>query len=782
MGKTALAIQYAHAYADFYPGGRWLVGCAGISTLVQAIRSLDSDLGIQFTDEEKLDETRAAKRVLSVLQQKAEDGAKARAGEKKPPEPKVLLILDNVDAPALLQPPGTDLISGRRWLHAIVTTRLNPEALGADQALHCHLPVDELPEEDAIRLIESWQPMGLFLNDMERNAALGIARLLGGFTLAIEVAAVYLADSRGRVTCSALLQRLEKQGVDPVGRETKSGIRHAEKLISATLTPTLETLETRENFVLTLAALLPPDAIVLPWLKATAAKKYPEFATDAEPGYIDPWLSIINHLLGLRLLQALDWTDDGKTLRICRMHRLVQTVVRQSTGDAQNPLLLVLVEIASERAEFLCNEEGWLDWNNRWEIHPLGQLALHLLDDGKDEEIAAYLASVVATLLHNLGDWEGAQLLDVRALEARERVLGAEHPDTLLGMSNLATLLHNKGEHEKAQPLFERALEVQERVLGLEHPDTLWSVNKLAAYFCSNGNFEKAHHLLDRAQEACERILGSEHPDTLYSVNILAALFHNKGDHEKALSLYERALEARERVLGSEHPDTLISVNNLAKLFHDKGEFEKAQTLYERALEGYERVLGPEHPNTLMIVDDLAVFFYNKGEFEKAQPLYERVLEARERVLGSEHPDTLLNISNLATLLHNKGDHEKALSLHERALEARERVLGSEHPDTLMSVSNLAGLFHDKGEFEKAQPLYERALEARERVLGPEHPSTLLSMSNLAGLFHDKGEFEKAQPLYERALEARERVLGVEHPSTKIVRRNLEILFDTIRQ
>ncbi|HBG18332.1 MAG TPA: tetratricopeptide repeat protein, partial [Desulfobulbaceae bacterium] len=49
---------------------------------------------------------------------------------------------------------------------------------------------------------------------------------------------------------------------------------------------------------------------------------------------------------------------------------------------------------------------------------------------------------------------------------------GSEHPDTLMSVSNLAGLFHDKGEFEKAQPLYERALEARERVLGVEHPST----------------------------------------------------------------------------------------------------------------------------------------------------------------------------------------------------------------------------------------------------------------------------------------------------------------------
>jgi hypothetical protein len=60
-----------------------------------------------------------------------------------------------------------------------------------------------------------------------------------------------------------------------------------------------------------------------------------------------------------------------------------------------------------------------------------------------------------------------------RALEARERVLGPEHPDTLRSVNNLAELLRGKGDHAGAEPLYRRALEGNERVQGPEHPNTV---------------------------------------------------------------------------------------------------------------------------------------------------------------------------------------------------------------------------------------------------------------------------------------------------------------------
>ncbi len=81
-------------------------------------------------------------------------------------------------------------------------------------------------------------------------------------------------------------------------------------------------------------------------------------------------------------------------------------------------------------------------------------------------------------------------------------------------MNNLAALLE-KGDYAEAEPLYQRALEAQERTLGKEHPDTLASVNNLAGLLQDKGDYAGAEPLYRRAMEAQERTLGKEHPDTL---------------------------------------------------------------------------------------------------------------------------------------------------------------------------------------------------------------------------------------------------------------------------
>ena len=56
------------------------------------------------------------------------------------------------------------------------------------------------------------------------------------------------------------------------------------------------------------------------------------------------------------------------------------------------------------------------------------------------------------------GDFAGARPLIERAVAIREKVLGPEHPDTAVSLSNLAILLQAQGDLAGARPLYERAL------------------------------------------------------------------------------------------------------------------------------------------------------------------------------------------------------------------------------------------------------------------------------------------------------------------------------------
>ena len=65
-------------------------------------------------------------------------------------------------------------------------------------------------------------------------------------------------------------------------------------------------------------------------------------------------------------------------------------------------------------------------------------------------------------------------------METTKRVLGEEHPDSLMSMNNLASTYSNQGRWKEAEALEVLVMETRKRVLGEEHPHSLTSMNNLA--------------------------------------------------------------------------------------------------------------------------------------------------------------------------------------------------------------------------------------------------------------------------------------------------------------
>jgi hypothetical protein len=75
--------------------------------------------------------------------------------------------------------------------------------------------------------------------------------------------------------------------------------------------------------------------------------------------------------------------------------------------------------------------------------------------------------------LGSRGSYTAALDLQHRVLDARERSLGPEHPDTLTARTNLAAWTGKAGDAAGARDQYATLLPIEERVLGAEHPDSL---------------------------------------------------------------------------------------------------------------------------------------------------------------------------------------------------------------------------------------------------------------------------------------------------------------------
>ncbi|MFB4271641.1 tetratricopeptide repeat protein [Nonomuraea sp. GTA35] len=111
-----------------------------------------------------------------------------------------------------------------------------------------------------------------------------------------------------------------------------------------------------------------------------------------------------------------------------------------------------------------------------------------------------------------------------RLLADRERILGADRPETLTSRNNLAHTYQTAGDLGRAIPLFEDTWVARERVQGADHPETLISLNNLAHACAAAGDSGRAASLYATALPRCERVLGVDHPLTTLVRGSLASL------------------------------------------------------------------------------------------------------------------------------------------------------------------------------------------------------------------------------------------------------------------
>jgi tetratricopeptide (TPR) repeat protein len=682
VGKTSLAVEYAHRFRNLYDGVWWCP--AEIRTgLMTSLAKLAVEFEVASPKEADIE--KAAKAALRRFAEQREIW---------------LLVYDNVKTPEEI----IDLLpaAGARVL---ITSRFADWSDWADE-----LSLEVLPIDEAMAFLQDRVGRG------DDNGARTLAEALGRLPLALDHAAA---------TCKRTQMSFAAYAAKASGLMAAAPPRGAgyPRSVAATFDLAIDDAARQS----------PAAEALMAFLAQCAPERTPMTLVE---GAIDDETERMAALAALSEVSLIkhDPFEDGTPA--INVHRLVQAVARaRANAKATAPhavdrLIARLVLVYPNDGD--SNPASW---------PRCAMLTPHLLAICETEMVGAAANVECAELLNRAGEYFHVRAAYIqarpvyeRALAIREKVHGPEHPHTAESLNNLALLLQDGGDHAAARPLYERALAIREKALGPEHPDTAMSLNNLSLLLRTQGELARARSLCERALAIREKGLGPEHPDIAMSLNNLSLLLWEQGDLEGARPICERALAIYEKVFGHEHPHTAMSLNNLSLLLRDQGDLEGARPLFEHALAICEKVLGPEHPHTAISLSNLGALVQAQGDLAGARPLNERALAIYEKVCGPEHPDTAWGLHNLAKLLQAQGDLSAARPLSERALAIREKVLGPEHLDTAKTLNDLAGLLMAQGDLAAARPLYERALAIREKALGPEHPETARVRNNLADL------------------------------------------------
>ena len=596
VGKTQLAVEYAHRFAESYDLA-WWINAEQSGLIRDQVTSLGQALGC-IPAGGGSEAVRAA--VLTELRQRG----------------RWLLIFDNAEALADVAP----------WLpgaggHVLITSREH----GWDE-IAAPVEVDVLPRAESIEMLRRRVP-GLTEADAGRLAA-----QLGDLPLAIAQAAGFIADTG--TSASQYLGLLQTRAGQLLDRGAPAFYPQSLAAATAVIAARLADHDPAAAELASLCAFLAPEPIPEDLFTGAAGLLPAELAAQAA----DPlaWRQTLAHMAG----QSLARIDQ----RGLQMHRLTQAILRDRLTPARAAATRRCTEaiLAASDPGDPTSPDAWPRW---------AQLMPHVLAAelaATDNPRLRDLARRVCWYLIERGDARTPQaLMSVLHKQWRDR-LGEDHQDTLMAAHYLSWTMLDTGQYSEARDLGEDTLIRRRRVLGEDHGDTLNSAQNLAVALRKLGEVEAARDLNHDTLIRKQRVLGQDHPSTLRSATNAAADLREIGQVEAARDLDKDTLERRRRVLGEDHNDTLYSMYNLAADLRMLGDVKAARDLDQELLERCRRVLGEDHNDTLSAAGKLAGDLRMLGDVRAAHELDQDTLERRRRVLGEDHPDTLSTASSLA--------------------------------------------------------------------------------------------------------------------------------------
>jgi tetratricopeptide (TPR) repeat protein len=371
------------------------------------------------------------------------------------------------------------------------------------------------------------------------------------------------------------------------------------------------------------------------------------------------------------------------------------------------------------------------------------------------------------------------------ALERAVRILESapgRHAALPSVLTHLAQALRDLGDHAGARDLLRDALRRYEAEPSTDVGKLAWVLAHLGRVQRRLGNHAGARETLRRALKLVDDA-GRRCDHHIAALLIqLGRVLRRLGDYGAAAAVLERALLANQAVFGPRHHRTAEVLIHIGALLRDQGHLAEARARLELAFEINVAAYGPSHHTTARARAHLGRVLRRMEELPRAREMLERALADVERARGRDHPQVAWTLVHLSTVLQAQGLLDRARAVLERALTITERTYPPGHPDVAWILTHLAAvtILHDPRRRVAADAALERALSITENAYGKDHLDVAWVLTHVGTAFQRAGRLEEAKGLLERALAIIERAAAGDGQPHRLIVPTLTALGQTL--